>query len=234
MARTGTKVGKTRRGRRSAAGATRGPRRRERAQGGAGDGARERILTAALAIFAEHGFDGARTRDIAERADANLGLIKYYFDGKEPLWKAAVARAFEELQADLATSLVGDPADDPVVWLERAVRQFVRFVARRPDFMRLMNDEAKRDSKRMRWLADNYVRPMSELVGAVLERAQAAGLVAPVPPVSLRYIVIGAAGLIFSNADECRYISGVDPTEPGFAERHADTLLALLIGSFRR
>src|SRR5207244_7142507 len=65
------------------------------------DGARERILAAALQVFAEQGFDGARTREIAERADANLGLIKYYFDGKEQLWKAAVTRAFAELQADL-------------------------------------------------------------------------------------------------------------------------------------
>jgi AcrR family transcriptional regulator len=234
MARTATKVGKARRGRRSAVGTTRGARRPEPAQRGAGDGARERILNAALAIFAEHGFEGARTRDIAERADANLGLIKYYFGGKEQLWKSAVARAFEELQTDFAANLAGDAADDAVVWLERVVRQFVRFMARRPDFMRLMNDEAKRDSKRMRWLADNYVRPMSDFVTAVLERAQAAGLVAPVSPISIRYIVIGAAGLIFSNAHECRYISGVDPTEPGFAERHADTLLALLIGSFRR
>jgi AcrR family transcriptional regulator len=36
---------------------------------------RERILGAALEIFAEQGFDGAKTRDIAERAGANLGLL---------------------------------------------------------------------------------------------------------------------------------------------------------------
>ncbi|MGH7895567.1 MAG: TetR/AcrR family transcriptional regulator, partial [Candidatus Binatia bacterium] len=66
------------------------------------DGARARILDAALAVFAERGFDGARTREIADRADANLGLITYYFDGKEQLWKAAVTRAFAELQADFA------------------------------------------------------------------------------------------------------------------------------------
>jgi len=226
-------------GAKARAGATRGARRPRPARGraerrqAAGDGSRERILNAALAVFAERGFNGARTRDIAERADANLGLIKYYFDGKEKLWKAAVTRAFEELQADFAAGLQGDVTDDPghpLVWLERAVRQFVRFVARRPDFMRLMNDEAKRDSARMRWLADRFVRPMVEVLGTQVERAQAAGLVPPVSPVSLHYIVLGAAGLIFSNAAECRYLSGVDPTDPGFADRHADTLLALLSG----
>jgi AcrR family transcriptional regulator len=223
-------------GAKARAGATRGARRPRPARGraerrqAAGDGSRERILNAALAVFAEHGFDGARTRDIAERADANLGLIKYYFDGKEQLWKAAVTRAFEELQADFAAGLQGGATDDPLAWLQRAVRQFVRFVARRPDFMRLMNDEAKRDSTRMRWLADRFVRPMVEIMSAQIEQAQAAGLVPPVSPISLHYIVLGAAGLIFSNAAECRYLSGVDPIDPGFADRHADTLLALLSG----
>jgi len=179
------------------------------------DGARERILAAALDVFAARGFDGARTREIAARAGANLGLIKYYFNDKEQLWQAAVARAFTELQAGFADRAQpsGD-GDDTLAWLEGALRQFVHFVARHPEFMRLMNDEAKRDGPRMRWLADRFVRPMSEALRVHLERARAEGLVAPIPAVSLHYIVLGAAGLIFSQAPECRYITGVDPTEP--------------------
>jgi len=48
--------------------------------------------------------------------------------------------------------------------------------------MRLMNDEAKRDSKRMRWLADRFVRPMNEAIGAHLVRAQGRPLL-QLPPV---------------------------------------------------
>jgi TetR/AcrR family transcriptional regulator len=196
----------------------------------ASDGTRARILAAALEVFAERGFDGARTREIAERADANLGLITYYFGDKEGLWKAAVTRAFAELQAEFTAGPAPTADADTLAWLDRALRRFVRFVARRPAFMRLMNDEAKRDGPRMRWLADRFVRPMSEVVSAHLARARAEGLVPPISPVSLRYIVIGAAGLIFSQAPECRYLTGVDPTEPAFADRHADALLTLLTG----
>jgi AcrR family transcriptional regulator len=195
-------------------------------------GARERILAAALEVFAERGFDGARTRDIAQRAGANLGLIKYYFNDKERLWKAAVTRAFAELQAGFAESPPSQA--DALAWLERNLRQFVRFLARHPEFMRLMNDEAKRDSRRMRWLADRFVRPISQAIGALLERAQAEGLVAPISPVSLRYIMLGGAGLIFSQAPECKYVSGVDPTDPAFADRHADALVQLLTGGIAR
>jgi TetR/AcrR family transcriptional regulator len=198
------------------------------------DGARARILAAALVVFAERGFDGARTREIAERAGANLGLIKYYFNDKEKLWKAAVAQAFAELQAGLTSGAPPGSGDDEFVWLGQVVRQFVRFVARHPEFMRLMNDEAKRDSKRMRWLADRFVRPMSQALGAHIERAQAQGLWAAIPPVSLRYIVLGAAGLIFSQAPECKYIEGIDPTDPRFAARHADALVELLTAGSKR
>jgi AcrR family transcriptional regulator len=195
------------------------------------DGARERILAAALEVFAERGFDGARTRDIAERAHANLGLIKYYFNDKERLWKAAVARAFEELQAAIVGVGAPGPAGDETAWLERALREFVGYLARHPEFMRLMNDEAKRDSARMRWLADNFVAPLGAIVSQHLERARAEGLLAAIPAVSLRYIVLGAAGLIFSQAPECKHITGVDPTTPEFAERHAEALLALFLGN---
>ena len=209
------------------------PRKRARGGGEVQDGARERILAAALDVFAARGFDGARTREIAERAGANLGLIKYYFNDKERLWKAAVSRAFAELQADFAEGAQPANGDDPVAWLDRTVRQFVRFVARHPEFMRLMNDEAKRDGPRMRWLADRFVRPMSDAIGAHLARAQADGVVASISPVSLRYIVLGAAGLVFSQAPECRYITGIDPTDPEFAERHADGLVQLLMSGIR-
>lgn len=196
---------------------------------------RERILGAALHVFSERGFDGARTRDIAELAGANLGLIKYYFDTKEALWKAAVARAFDELQAELSDLVAPPPHaaagdDDEPARFEQLLRRLVHFMARHPEFMRLMNDEGKRDGPRMRWLANRYVRPLSEAVRRVVERAQARGALPAIPAVSIQYIVLGAAGLLFSQAPECAYVTGIDPTSDAFATAHADALVTLLLG----
>lgn len=206
------------------------PRRKAAAPEGP---ARERILTAALDVFAERGFDGARTRDIAERAGANLGLLTYYFAGKEPLWQAAVSRAFEEFAAEIASVTAqarSEATKDERAQLERLLRGFVRFLARRPEFMRLMNDESKRDGPRMRWLADHHVKPVVAALAQVVERAQARGLVPDIPLVSFHYIALGAAGLLFSQAPECRYVTGVDPTDAAVAEAHADALVRLLLG----
>ena len=195
--------------------------------------ARERILAAALEIFAERGFDGARTREIAERAGANLGLLTYYFGGKEPLWRAAVSHAFAELTTEIAAVTAqarSEAGGDERTELEQLLRGFVRFLARRPEFMRLMNDESKHDGPRMRWLADHHVKPLSGAIARVVEQAQKRGLAPAIPLVSFHYIVIGAAGLFFSQAPECRYVTGIDPTDEAVAEAHADAVVRLLLG----
>jgi len=198
--------------------------------------ARERILAAALEVFAERGFEGARTRDIAQRAGANLGLLQYYFGAKEALWRAAVTHAFDELAAELdaiRADAEDDVPDDVRAQLERFLRGFVRFLARRPAFMRLMNDECRRDSPRMRWLANHHVRRPAAALAEMLALARAKGIFPEVPPASFHYIVLGAAGLFFSQAPECQYLRGVDPTDEAVADAHADALVRLLLGPAR-
>jgi TetR/AcrR family transcriptional regulator len=192
---------------------------------------RERILEAALDIFAERGFEGARTRDIAERAGANLGLIKYYFDGKEALWKAAVDRAFAELQARFGDALEPAAGGDDRAHMEQMVRRFVRFAAEHPQFIRIMNDEGKRDGERQRWLSAHYGRPMFRMLRERLERAQARGALPTLPAASFFYILVGAAGLIFSQAPECREVTGVDPLDERAIAAHEDAIVTLLFGS---
>jgi AcrR family transcriptional regulator len=199
--------------------------RRAPAEKAAAPSTRERILAAALEVFAERGFDGARTRDIAERAGANLGLLPYYFGGKLQLWRAAVASAFEELQREVLVPGAGDDDAD----LERLLRGFVHFVAERPAFMRLMNDEGKRDGPRMRWVVDRHVRPLADALRHMIEAGQRRGTLPPIHPVSMHYFAVGA-GLLFSQAPECAYLTGIDPTAEGFAEAHADALVRLLLG----
>jgi AcrR family transcriptional regulator len=54
-----------------------------------GEVTRQRLLEVAIKVFAARGFDGARTRDIAEAAKTNLVSIAYYFGNKQGLYYAA-------------------------------------------------------------------------------------------------------------------------------------------------
>jgi AcrR family transcriptional regulator len=55
-----------------------------------GEETRARIVTAALKMFGERGFDAASTRDIATAAGVNAPALQYYFDSKEGLYLACV------------------------------------------------------------------------------------------------------------------------------------------------
>lgn len=54
------------------------------AQNGA-DETRSRVLASAAALYAEKGIDGVTTREIAERAKANIAAVGYHFGGKDKL-----------------------------------------------------------------------------------------------------------------------------------------------------
>lgn len=62
--------------------------------------ARERLLDAAEALFADYGFNGVSVRTIVDRAGVNLGAIPYYFGTKENLFKEVFYRRAVPLQAE--------------------------------------------------------------------------------------------------------------------------------------
>lgn len=51
--------------------------------------ARQKLVQAALITFAEKGYEGASTREIADKAGANISSIRYYFGDKAGLYRAA-------------------------------------------------------------------------------------------------------------------------------------------------
>jgi AcrR family transcriptional regulator len=71
------------------------------APGGASraDAQRDRILSAALQCFIEHGFHAATMASIAETAQMSAGLIYRYFENKNAIVLAIVQRQLDEKRA---------------------------------------------------------------------------------------------------------------------------------------
>ena len=197
----------------------------------AGAETRDLIVQAALEAFTEKGFDGASTREIATRVGVNHGLIPYYFRTKQRLWQAAVDLAFADMAAGIESALADPSISDDRERARRMIRAHVHFVARRPEFVRLMYEEGKRRGPRMRWLVDRYVKPQYDAVVRLLERGGAASsLASGVAPVHFFYALAGSTGLIFHQAEECKRVSGVDPFDPEVVEAHARFVELLLLG----
>lgn len=68
---------------------------------------RERILAAALAVFAEKGYHNATISEITARAGVSRGLITYYFPGKEQLAHELLDRYLDGITG--LTNVTGTP-----------------------------------------------------------------------------------------------------------------------------
>src|SRR5262249_46289097 len=90
---------------------------------------RDRLVEAALEEFAKHGFDGATTREIAQRAGVALAALPYHFTTKEALWRAAADRIFALLSDTFRKRLAGLEGVDLTTRLRLILRDFVRFAA---------------------------------------------------------------------------------------------------------
>jgi TetR/AcrR family transcriptional regulator len=194
---------------------------------------RAAILQAALQVFAEHGFAGGSTRDIAKAAGAHHALIKYYFRSKDALWREAVTFLFERQWREL--SFEPPPGALATARGRRAharevLRRWVVYFAHHPEHARLMVQESVRDSKRLRWMADTYVKRTAKGASQLVALLQHEKMLPPdVSPVALIYIIVGAAQLFYTLAPEVRRVWKVDPDSEAVIDSHVEALLAVFI-----
>ena len=78
---------------------------RQRAPRSDGEQSRERLLHAALRLFAQQGFAKTSTREIAEAASANVAAISYYFGDKAGLYRAVFLEPIDGPRRDLSPLL---------------------------------------------------------------------------------------------------------------------------------
>lgn len=182
------------------------------------------LLDAALHEFAAHGFEGASTRAIAERAGAHQPQINYHFNTKEQLWRAAIDRLFAQLQASVDMSGGGDPAEQFTI----GVRQFVEFSAARPELHRIMDLESTAPSARLDWIVENHAGPMFEIVSARWSAVRAAGRGNDLGAIDVWLLLVGVGALPFANAPALRRFGGPDPADAQQVRTHAAWVLTLL------
>jgi len=123
----------------------------ERGHGRARDAqrAREVILDAAEAVFAEHGFDGARIDAIAKASGYNISLLFQYFGDKLGLYAAVLQRVHRET-TELQAQVLGPGLPDETnafhaqglrAFLETMVQTVFDYLVEHPRFLRILTWE---------------------------------------------------------------------------------------------
>jgi AcrR family transcriptional regulator len=70
---------------------------------------RQELVRATFELIAQHGFEGLRTRDVADLVGVNIATLHYYFPTKESLIRAVLDQAMIRFQSTLTPH--GSPAD---------------------------------------------------------------------------------------------------------------------------
>ncbi|WP_077036800.1 CerR family C-terminal domain-containing protein [Pelomonas sp. KK5] len=97
----------------------RSPRHRADTAYARGEETRRRIVATALRLFAERGFEGTTTREIAAAAGVNAPALQYYFDNKEGVYRACAEYIAESSAAhfqpviDQAEAVLADAKATP-------------------------------------------------------------------------------------------------------------------------
>src|SRR6202162_1550486 len=120
---------------------------------------RAAILNAAIAEFAERGFEGASIRAIADRLGLQHPLITYHYPSKDILWRAAAEHAFAQIRA--GWDAAPDSSDlPPLARLRDEYTTLFRYTVAFPEFHRFMRQEALSDNPRLKWVAKTILAPL--------------------------------------------------------------------------
>ena len=180
--------------------------------------------------FSEHGFDGASTRRIADRASVFQAQIGDHVGTKDDLWRATLDHLFTRLRSHLDAAVADDPdraTVDPVTAFADVIRRHVEHTARCPELSRIMLMESARATERVEWLLNQHVRPTLAALELVWADVRAAGRGRDIPAAEVFMMMIGLAPMPFAQAGIMRSVLGAERCT---AERHAEVMIEWILG----
>jgi TetR/AcrR family transcriptional regulator len=172
---------------------------------------RAAILQAAVGIFSESGFGGARTDAIAEAAGVNKALLYYYFKSKAGLYAAILENQLKEFSRRATAAL--DAEGPSTSKLLRYVGAHFDFISERPYYPRLIQRLMMSGGKPLERLMREFFVPLNRKLGSVIVRGVSEGEFRPLDP---RHTVMSIAAVIvfyFTAAPVWTLVTHTDPYE---------------------
>jgi AcrR family transcriptional regulator len=173
-------------------------------------GKREQILLAAEQVFAERGFKGATTREVAEKAGNASSLIFYYFKNKTALYEAVFQNFFDQLEDLIQQHLSLDL--DRLGQLREFLFSVTDYSREHRNMIRILLREIIDDGRMVREIAQKYFAPLYETWNEVFQEGKKEALFREVDPLHHIHSLIGTSVFYFIAEPIIRELGGhVDP-----------------------
>src|SRR5256885_4054113 len=170
---------------------------------------RASILNAAIAEFAERGFEGASIRAIADRLGLQHPLITYHFRTKDILWRAAAEHAFAKIRAGWDISAPETSDLPPLARLREEYATVFRYTVAFPEFHRFMRQEALTNNPRLKWVAETVLAPLLGRLIPQIVAAQKQGLLPSVDPILFHYMMVSLTATLSGFGPEMQITNGL-------------------------
>ena len=175
---------------------------------------RSAILDAAIAEFAERGFEGASIRAIADRLGLQHPLITYHYRSKDILWRAAAEHAFAQIRAEWDILAQQESDLSPVARLRQEYTTLFRYTVAFPEFHRFMRQETLTNNPRLKWVAETVLAPLLERLLPQITEAQKQKLLPAVDPILFHYMMVSLTATLSEFGPEMQVTSGLRPADP--------------------
>ncbi|NRG16788.1 TetR family transcriptional regulator C-terminal domain-containing protein [Rhizobiales bacterium] len=186
------------------------------------------ILKAAEAVFADHGFRGATTGMIAERAGIPKANLHYYFPTKEALYRRVVEHIFN-IWLDAANSF--DESDDPVEALTAYISKKMDISREHPMGSKVWANEILHRAPVIQDYLETTLRDWTASRASVIERWIAQGRIAPIDPNALLYMIWATTQHYADFNHQIDTLNGGRPlSEEQFAEAKKTVIQIVLAG----
>src|SRR6202166_3558550 len=168
---------------------------------------RAAILNAAIAEFAERGFEGASIRAIADRLGLQHPLITYHYRSKEILWRAAGEHAFAQISAGWDTSAPENSDLPPLARLREEYATLFRYTVAFPEFHRFMRQEAFTNNPRLKWVSETVLAPLLGRLIPQIVAVQKMRLLPRVDPILFHYMMVNLTATLSGFGPEMQITS---------------------------
>jgi len=188
------------------------------------------IIAAALALFSEKGFAGARMEAIAARAGISKGTLYLYFATKEEMFRAVVREVVVPNIAEVEKAAVA--VDLPFSAMVRGLLpRFAEIVTTVPvgAVAKIVIGESRNFPELARVWHDEVILKAIGVIAGVIARAQARGEVRSGDPRTHAFSLMGPMLIGVLWRETFTPIGGAALDLPAIARQHAETALGGLL-----
>jgi AcrR family transcriptional regulator len=133
------------------------------------EGRREQILNGAWRLFAQKGFRGTTTREIARQLGISEALMFKYFPTKAALYRAIIQKRMNGAEEMIFPTEAIDSKDDRQVF-KSILSYLLRKNTSDPSFMRLLNYSALEGHDLSKMFFENHALDHSKLLAGYIRR----------------------------------------------------------------